>query len=256
MIFLKLILTNLLHHRIRSLISLAGIAFSVTAMLTIVTILQGAVGMFSGILSSDSQVIVFERNVSDLFFSNVPADGRLRKATWLEGSRDNFAHRPLPLPHEHPRILLADEPTGSLDRAASSTVFQLLLDIAATEGVTLVMATHDRALAARRDCLVEMRDGRIREPQPTSPISEGTLPYASSSRSEREARSGDAPVFPTSTASISPTPAALTTLATDSVILSAAKDPCSSSSSEPQGSPAIPRAFIVHPLTATNGDNA
>jgi putative ABC transport system permease protein len=133
MIFFKLILTNLLRHRIRSLISIAGIAFSVAAMLTIVTILQGAVGMFSGILSSDSQIIVFERNVSDLFFSNVPAsalaeistwpivqhadpvlfgvvassdhpiitcfgitaaDARLRKATWLEGSRDNFARQP------------------------------------------------------------------------------------------------------------------------------------------------------------------
>ena len=133
MIFLKLILTNLLRHRIRSLISIAGIAFSVAAMLTVVTILQGAVGMFSGILSSDSQVIVFERNVSDLFFSNVPAsaltdistwpivqhadpvlfgvvtsadhpiitcfgitanDARLRKATWLKGSRDTFAQQP------------------------------------------------------------------------------------------------------------------------------------------------------------------
>ena len=130
MIFLKLIFTNLLRHRIRSLISIAGIAFSVAAMLTIVTILQGAVGMFSGILSSDSEIIVFERNVSDLFFSNVPADAvaeiaswpivqhadpvlfgivsssdhpiitcfgitpsaaRLRKATWLTGDSANFA---------------------------------------------------------------------------------------------------------------------------------------------------------------------
>lgn len=66
MIFFKLIFTNLLRHRIRSLISVAGIAFSVAAMLTIVTVLQGAVGMFSGILSSDSEIIVFERNVSDL----------------------------------------------------------------------------------------------------------------------------------------------------------------------------------------------
>ena len=74
MIFLKLILTNLRRHRIRSLLSMAGIAFSVAAMLTVVTILQGAVRMFSGILSSDSQVIVFERDVSDLFFSSVPND--------------------------------------------------------------------------------------------------------------------------------------------------------------------------------------
>jgi ABC-type lipoprotein export system ATPase subunit len=63
-----------------------------------------------------------------------------------------------------PRILLADEPTGSLDEHTSANVFQLLLDLVATEGVTLVMATHDRALASRCDRLVEMRDGRIHEP--------------------------------------------------------------------------------------------
>jgi ABC-type lipoprotein export system ATPase subunit len=63
-----------------------------------------------------------------------------------------------------PRILLADEPTGSLDEQTSATVFALLLDIATTEGVTLVMATHDRGLAARCDRLLEMHDGRILEP--------------------------------------------------------------------------------------------
>jgi len=129
MIFLKLILTNLRRHRIRSFISIAGIAFSVAAMLTVVTILQGAIGMFTNILSSDSEIIIFERNVSDLFFSNVPAsiatevskwsvvahadpvlfgivssadhpiitcfgftpqDARIRKATWLAGDRVAF----------------------------------------------------------------------------------------------------------------------------------------------------------------------
>ena len=51
----------------------------------------------------------------------------------------------------HPKILLADEPTGSLDEHTSATVFQLLLDVAANEGVTLLMATHDRGLAYRCD---------------------------------------------------------------------------------------------------------
>jgi ABC-type lipoprotein export system ATPase subunit len=64
-----------------------------------------------------------------------------------------------------PKILLADEPTGSLDENSSAVVFDLLLDIVATEGVTLVMATHDRSLAARCDRLLEMHDGRIREPE-------------------------------------------------------------------------------------------
>jgi len=65
-----------------------------------------------------------------------------------------------------PRILLADEPTGSLDEKTSATVFDLLLDLTAKEGVTLIMATHDRGLAARCNRLVEMHDGRIREPLP------------------------------------------------------------------------------------------
>ncbi len=62
-----------------------------------------------------------------------------------------------------PKILLADEPTGSLDEQTSSLVFDLLLELAATEGVTLLMATHDRQLAARCDRTLEMRDGTVYE---------------------------------------------------------------------------------------------
>jgi putative ABC transport system permease protein len=80
--YLRLIITNLRRHRIRSFISLAGIAFSVAAMLTVVTILQGAIGMFSGILSSGSELIVFERNVSDLFFSDVPRAAAQQIESW------------------------------------------------------------------------------------------------------------------------------------------------------------------------------
>jgi ABC-type lipoprotein export system ATPase subunit len=65
----------------------------------------------------------------------------------------------------HPKILLADEPTGSLDEDTSAAVFQLLLDVATNDGVTLLMATHDRGLAYRCDRYVEMHDGRIYEPR-------------------------------------------------------------------------------------------
>lgn len=61
-----------------------------------------------------------------------------------------------------PGILLADEPTGSLDEKSSGVVFKLLMDLAHTEGVTLLMATHDRGLAAACDRMLEMHDGRIR----------------------------------------------------------------------------------------------
>lgn len=63
-----------------------------------------------------------------------------------------------------PRILLADEPTGSLDERTSRQIFELLLELVATEGITLIMATHDQHLASRCDRLIEMRDGRICEP--------------------------------------------------------------------------------------------
>jgi putative ABC transport system permease protein len=69
--FLTLVVTNLRRHRLRALIGVAGIAFGVAAMLTILAIVTGAIGMFQRILSSDSHYLVFERNVSDLFFSSV-----------------------------------------------------------------------------------------------------------------------------------------------------------------------------------------
>jgi lipoprotein-releasing system ATP-binding protein len=63
-----------------------------------------------------------------------------------------------------PRILLADEPTGSLDEQTSRQVFDLLLELVDTEAITLVMATHDRALAKQCDRVAEMHDGRVYEP--------------------------------------------------------------------------------------------
>jgi lipoprotein-releasing system ATP-binding protein len=68
-----------------------------------------------------------------------------------------------------PRILLADEPTGSLDERTSAQIFELLLELVETEGITLVMATHDRHLARRCDRLVDMRDGKICEPVLSGP---------------------------------------------------------------------------------------
>ncbi len=68
---LSLVFTNLRRHRVRAVIGMAGIAFGVAAMLTILAIVTGAIGMFQRILASDSHYLVFERNVSDLFFSSV-----------------------------------------------------------------------------------------------------------------------------------------------------------------------------------------
>lgn len=60
-----------------------------------------------------------------------------------------------------PMVVLADEPTGALDAASSGRVVELLLRLQQQEGSTLVVVTHDRAVAERMDVLVEMRNGRV-----------------------------------------------------------------------------------------------
>jgi putative ABC transport system ATP-binding protein len=60
-----------------------------------------------------------------------------------------------------PPILLADEPTGNLDRASGHQVIELLFRIHAARGTTMVLATHDTELAARCDAVLRLRGGRI-----------------------------------------------------------------------------------------------
>ena len=60
-----------------------------------------------------------------------------------------------------PGLILADEPTGSLDSATAAEMIALLQDLNRREGVTILMVTHDRDLAARCGRRIEIRDGRI-----------------------------------------------------------------------------------------------
>jgi putative ABC transport system ATP-binding protein len=60
-----------------------------------------------------------------------------------------------------PRILIADEPTGNLDQATGRQVADLLFAKARERGMTLVLVTHDPALASRCARQVSMRSGRI-----------------------------------------------------------------------------------------------
>jgi putative ABC transport system ATP-binding protein len=60
-----------------------------------------------------------------------------------------------------PAIVFADEPTGNLDAATGVSIMDLLFDRRAATGATLIVITHDPALAARCDRIVELGDGRI-----------------------------------------------------------------------------------------------
>lgn len=61
-----------------------------------------------------------------------------------------------------PKIVLADEPTGSLDGATGDGVVDLLRHRVHRDGVALVVVTHDRSLAGRLDDALELVDGRLR----------------------------------------------------------------------------------------------
>jgi putative ABC transport system ATP-binding protein len=60
-----------------------------------------------------------------------------------------------------PSVLLADEPTGSLDFATGETVMDLIFEMNREAGTTLVLVTHDNALAARCDRQIRIEAGRI-----------------------------------------------------------------------------------------------
>jgi len=72
-----------------------------------------------------------------------------------------------------PPLLLADEPTGNLDSATGGAIIELLFTLNRERGSTLLLVTHDVALAERADRVVSLRDGRVvddrrREPALTS----------------------------------------------------------------------------------------
>jgi putative ABC transport system ATP-binding protein len=100
--------------------------------------------------------------------------GRARELLRSVGLSDRMDHYPVQLSGGEqqrvalarafilrPPIVLADEPTGNLDTTNGAHVLELLLNLNRTEGTTLVLVTHDPALASYADRRIVLRDGLI-----------------------------------------------------------------------------------------------
>lgn len=106
----------------------------------------------------------------------ITAGDEQRAAALLEqvGLKDRMTHRPAQLSGgerqrvavcraliNEPELLLADEPTGNLDRTTADAIGSLLLDLTRDHNVLLICVTHSQELAARFPTHLELRDGRL-----------------------------------------------------------------------------------------------
>lgn len=118
--------------------------------------------------------------VDNVLVPNLPqgiAPERRRQAIELlerVGLGDRLDHRPRQLSGgeqqriaiarallKHPRLILADEPTGELDSATGRGIFQLLRDLRAQQNTTVIVVTHDHSFLEPSDIVLHMKDGRF-----------------------------------------------------------------------------------------------
>ena len=104
-------------------------------------------------------------------------DGRIIELLEMVGLGDRAHHRPHELSGgeqqrvaiaralaNRPDLLLADEPTGQLDSQTGRSIMGLLQHLVRSEGVTAIVATHDRMLTDMADLVIELRDGQVSQP--------------------------------------------------------------------------------------------
>jgi len=118
--------------------------------------------------------LMISHSLLGYFFARKQARERARELLALVGLDHRLKHRPSELSGgemqraaiaraliAQPRVLLADEPTGNLDKRTGEEIVKILRTLNQGRNVTIVMVTHDLAIAAQADRIVRLADGRI-----------------------------------------------------------------------------------------------
>ena len=92
---------------------------------------------------------------------NVGLSGRLHHLHWQLSGGEKLRTAVARALINRPKLILADEPTGSLDPASTDTIADLLLALNRDQGVTLIVVTHNIALAQRMGKTFELRNGML-----------------------------------------------------------------------------------------------
>jgi putative ABC transport system ATP-binding protein len=83
-----------------------------------------------------------------------------RRPTELSGGEQQRVALARALVH-HPKLILADEPTGNLDSVSGAAILKLLRELTIRENQTVVLATHSREVADAGDTVILLRDGQV-----------------------------------------------------------------------------------------------
>ena len=100
------------------------------------------------------------RRAADLLSTIGLAERLGHKPTQLSGGEQQRVAIARALAND-PAVILADEPTGNLDSASGERIMQQLLDLRTSLGKTVVLVTHDPAIAGRADRIIRLRDGLV-----------------------------------------------------------------------------------------------
>lgn len=155
-------------------IELEGRDVSSLAEAELAPIRSGVLGFVFQLHHLLPQCSVLENVLLPTLVAQGSAEAEPRARTLLErvGLSHRLTHRPAQLSGgecqraavvraliNKPRLLLADEPTGSLDRESADSLTRLLVELNREEGIALILVTHAADLAARAGRVLELRDG-------------------------------------------------------------------------------------------------